>query len=245
MPGTHPPISEARRRLLNRMGIDVWHLRGTAAGSSVESAGGVADTAGRVPEQVAAGSSVTPAAPARSVAKGGATQAVAMDALSAAAAPGEVAVPETVDVPGEVAAPGAVDVPGAVAPGTADEAPFAVQALGLPGVLLVASAFSRRHEQALARDVLRAARRDWSATVEQARFDWPQPGAAGKSNSALAAFVEKQAENCAAQLVLVAESTVPRLGNCPFKFVEVPDMSSLADPRNKQALWRRLQALAL
>ncbi len=221
------------------MGIDVWHLRRAAAGSSIASAKGVADSAGRVPEQVAAGSPITPAAPARSVAKGGATQALAMDAPSAAAAPGGVATPGAVDVPG------AVDAPGAVAPGPVDEAPFAVQALGLPGVLLVAGAFSRRREQALAKDVLRSARRDWSATVEQARFDWPQPGAAGKSNSALAAFVEKQAENCAAQLVLVTESTVPRLGNCPFEFVKVPDMSSLTDPRNKQALWRRLQALAL
>ena len=214
MSGGNSAASQLRRRLLNRMGIEVWYPRTTVPGGvAVESATGVADIEAEAREQAVVGSPVGREEADRQVAETGSTRAIAM---------------------------GTGDP---TAPGVSDEVPFAVDALGLPGALLVANAFSRGGETTLAKDVLRAARRDWSAAVGQARFDWPQPGVAGASAPALAAFVEKQAENFDAKLVLVAESAAPRLGDCAFEFVRVPDMASLADPRNKRLLWRRLQGL--
>ena len=126
-----------------------------------------------------------------------------------------------------------------------DELPFAVVALGVPGALLVADAFQRKREARLARDLIRAARRDWSAGAGQARFDWPQPGVTGASARALAAFIEKQSEDHEARLTLVTESVAGRLGNIPFEFVTVPDLASLGEPANKAALWRFFQGLVL
>ena len=122
-------------------------------------------------------------------------------------------------------------------------APFAVVALGVPGALLIAGAASRRAESALAKDLVRAAGRDWSVAVRQARFDWPQPGVSGAPAPALAAFVEKQAETFAAKRLLVTETVAMRIEGGAFEFVRVPEMASLADPQNKKKLWRQLQEL--
>lgn len=131
-------------------------------------------------------------------------------------------------------------------PAAGDQAvePFAVQALGVPGALLIAGTFARAGDAVLARDIVRTARRAWSASVRQAGFSWPQAGASGEPAPALGAFIEKQAEDCAAETLLVTESAAARLGDCALTFVSIPDLDTLADPQNKVALWRRLQALA-
>ena len=141
------------------------------------------------------------------------------------------------------ARPEAEESVAAVVPGQPGEPPFTVVAFGVPGALLVVEAPPRGPEAVLARDVLRATRRDWSAAVRQARFEWPQPGVAGASRRALAAFVEKQAEDFGAHLALVTESAATRLGGCPVNFVTVPDLQALADPQQKRELWRRVQQL--
>lgn len=208
---------EVRRRLLRDMGIEVWYARGRA----------------RVPDSTGAGDAVEDAA--SELGKAGGERA---DGGVAGSPDGNRW--ETGPVPSE---PGARGSAAEVEPQRRDEAAFAVVAFGLPGALLVAEASTRREEAVLARDVLRAARGDWSAAVGQARFEWPQPGVSGKSGPALAAFVEKQADDFRARLVLVTESVAGRLGDCRLQPVTVPAPSSLAEPRNKVALWRRLQRL--
>ena len=130
-------------------------------------------------------------------------------------------------------------------PASQTEPAFSVVASGLPGALLVASAFPLRSGEArLAEDLVRAARRDWTAEVRHARFDWPQPGARGSSRPALAAFVEKQAEDFAAQQCLLAtESVAARLQDASFQPATIPELQSLAAPEAKRKLWQQLQAL--
>ena len=113
----------------------------------------------------------------------------------------------------------------------------------------MASAFPLHSGEArLAQDLVRAARRDWTAEVRHARFDWPQPGARGSSRPALAAFVEKQAEDFAAQQCLLAtESVAARLQDASFQpaiqLATIPELQSLAAPEAKRKLWQQLQAL--
>lgn len=162
---------------------------------------------------------------------GAASPAATMDANAQAVDP---ALPDS--GPGQPAEQGA--------PAGQEEPPFAIVALGVPGTLLLVDAFRHKQEARLARDVVRAVRRDWSAAVAQARFDWPQPGASGASAPAVAAFIEKQAEDHGARVMLVSESVAARLGKAPFEFVTLPDPASLGEARNKLALWRHIQKLA-
>ena len=208
---------ELRRRLLRDMGIEFWYARGSA----------------RVPVSTGAGDAAEDAA--AGIGKAGGERAD-----DGVPGPSGGDRSETASVPSE---PGAQGSGAEVEAERRDDAAFAVVAYGLPGALLVAEASRRREEAVLARDVLRAARRDWSAAVGQARFEWPQPGVSGEPGPALAAFVEKQAEDFRARLVLVTESVAGRLGDCPVEPVTVPAPSSLAEPRSKAALWRRLQQL--
>ena len=204
---------EARRRLLNAMGIDVWYPRvaGDSTAADVRTAGeaGARTEAATAPAAVTASGATDGKSPATGVTR---TEAASLPPAGATAAP-------------------------------RDATPFAVVALGVPGALLVVPAFSGRGEATLARDLVRAARRNWTAEVAEARFDWPQPGVSGKSTPALAAFVEKQAEDFKAELMLVSESASRYLGDFPVELVRVPDMASLAEPRNKLKLWRQLKVL--
>ena len=215
MPSDAARSSEAvRRRLLRDMGIEVWYARGGAQ----EAVPGRAETA------------------AREMGK-----AVGEPAGIGVPVPSDSGRPETASVP---SAPGAQRSAESGEPARRDDTAFAVVALGLPGALLVVDASPRRREAQLARDVLCAARGDWSAVVQQARFEWPQPGVPGAPGPALTAFVEKQAEDFGARGVLVTESVAGRLGDCPLDLVRVPDLASLVEPRNKVALWRRLKQRA-
>ena len=208
---------EARRRLLRDMGIEVWYAR---AGGEEPVDTGADDGA----EGAAAGAGKVHTGPADGDAPGRTDN----DPPNFSPAP---------------SVPGAEQSPDADEPGPPDEVPFAVVALGLPGAVLVVDAFPRKQEAALARDLLRTARRDWSAAIGQTRFEWPQPSLSGASGPALMAFVEKQVEDFGARLLLVTESAAGRLGDCPMEIVRVPDLPALADPRNKSALWRRFQQL--
>ncbi|MCY4563476.1 MAG: hypothetical protein OXE40_03245 [Gammaproteobacteria bacterium] len=206
---------ERRRRLLRDMGIEVWYARGRA-------------------EEACSGKA------------GESAEAAATEAVKARGGPDDSGVPGPADN-GPPATEPAPSVPGTEqsaatdAAERVDDAPFAVVALGMPGALLIVDASPRRQDAVLARDVLRAALRDWSAAVGQARFEWPQPGVKGAPGPALTAFVEKQAEDVSARLVLITESVAGRLGDCPLDLVSVPDLPSLAETRNKIALWRRIQ----
>lgn len=122
---------------------------------------------------------------------------------------------------------------------------FAIVVLGLPGALLAASAFPPRSSVArLAQDLLRAARRDWAAEVRQVRFDWPLPSAQGAFRPALAAFLEKQVQDFAAERLLATESVAQRLKDAPLQLIVIPELQALADdPEAKRKLWQRLQEL--
>ena len=211
--------ADARRRLLNEMGIEVWHLRAKDAG---------------------AGAPVDPVS-----ATAGADRATASREPAAADVQRTRAVFDPQSATAESRAIAAGPRPVETASRQQAETPFAVEALAVPGALLVANAFSSRGQAMLAKDVVRAARRDWAAVVRQARFDWPQPGASGASSPALGAFIEKQAEDCAATLLLITESAAAHLHDDALEFTAVPDIASLSDPHNKLALWRRLQMLRL
>ena len=219
MSGGNTAQADVRRRLLNEMGIEVWYLRARAP------AAGVPDSA--LPPAVVADSAAEPLVPAP---HSDPVHRRHMDPRSVKAA----SCQSDTDTKADLAAPE-----------RRAEARFAVEALAVPGVLLVAGASSRRGETLLAKDVVRAARRDWSAAVRRARFDWPQPGAAGASGPALAAFVDKQAEDCGAKILLITACAASHLADCPFDFVAVPDIASLAEAQNKLVLWRRLQELRL
>ncbi len=123
------------------------------------------------------------------------------------------------------------------------EESFTVVALGVQGALLIAGGVTRAGDAALANDVVRALRRDWSVTARKAQFTWPQAAASGDPGLALAAFVEKQMEDHAAGMLLVTESVAARLGADAGRFVTIAEVETLSDPRNKAALWRRLQRL--
>ena len=208
---------EARRRLLRDMGIEVWYARGRSEQPSSGKAGDAAEDAAADAEQTRRGTDDS-----------------------------GVPVPADSDPPANASAssvPGGDRSAATVEPERGDATPFGVVAYGLPGALLVVDASPRRQAAVLARDVLRAARGDWSAAVGRARFEWPQPGVSGAPGPALTAFVEKQAEDVGARLVLVTESVVGRLGDCPLELVSVPDLLSLTEPRAKVALWRRIQQL--
>ena len=119
--------------------------------------------------------------------------------------------------------------------------PYSVAALGAPGVVFVVEGLQNRGDATLARDIVWAACRDWTLRVGRARFDWPQPGASGSSAPVLAAFIEKQVEDHGASRVLIAESVANRLDEQSDDFIQVPDLSSLAEREDKLALWRRLR----
>ena len=213
------PRADVRRRLLNDMGIEVWYSR------APEPATG--EPADPVPAATVADRAAGPPEPA----------------------PVEVPVERADSDPPSIRAgsrTGATETgPLQMASPTRAETAFSVEALAAPGVLLVAGAFTRPGEVMLAKDVVRAARRDWSAGVRRARFDWPQPGAAGEPGPALEAFVEKQAGDCGAKLLLITELAAALLHPVPLKFTPVPDIATLSDPQGKLALWRRLQELRL
>ncbi len=217
---------DVRERLLHAMGIEVWYARGRAPIPGVVESGDPAEatvTDVVEPDAVSADADGPGSIPPVSVAVG---------RSASSRAPRRTVEPEQAPEPEPLAS----EAPG--------EAPFSIVALGAPGVLLLVDALQRSGEARLARDVVRAVRRDWSAPVEQAQFAWPQPGASGASAPAVTAFVEKQAEDHAARLLLASESVAARLRDAPFEFVAVPDLASLAEPRNKLALWRRIQELA-
>ena len=207
-----------RQRLLRDMGIEFWFLR-AAPGA-------------RVPAEAAAHSgddaSARPAAAADRPAR-------QLPARSRKATPSNAGRGPSNDPPPAVSKP---------PPASQTEPAFSVVALGLPGALLVASAFPARGGEArLAQDLIRAARRDWAAGVRQARFDWPLPGAQGSSRPALTAFVEKQAEDFAPECLLATESVASRLQSAPLRPTVIPELHSLAAPDAKRKLWQQLQAL--
>ncbi len=216
----HPtPLSERQRRLLGDMGIEVWYLRGPGRAKAVVPTRGV---------------SPTPPPDSR-------TTAALIDKAhqSADASPASDARRETLGAPSETGASTAPPSPQQPAPAT--DAPYAVVALGAPGILLVVEHSTNRGDAILARDIVWAACGDWTPPVRQARFDWPQPGATGSSAPVLAAFIEKQAEDHGAQRVLVTASTARRLDANAEHFIEIPDLSSLADGEAKSALWQRVR----
>lgn len=213
-----------RQRLLRDMGIECWFLRAAPGARMPAGADSGAD---------AGSCSARPAVDAGRPA-GAARQPPAQIGKDAPPPAGK--------------APSSAPSPAKPPPASQTEPAFSVIASGLPGALLVASAFPLRSGEArLAQDLVRAARRDWTAEVRHARFDWPQPGARGSSRPALAAFVEKQAEDFAAQCLLATESVAARLQDASFppaiSPVTIPELQSLASPEAKRKLWQQLQAL--
>ena len=224
-----------RQRLLRDMGIECWFLR-TAPGARMPT-GAAVDSGAAADSGADAGPR-----PARSAVEAGRPAGAARQLP---AETGEDAPPPAGKAPSAPPPPAVSKPP----PASQTEPAFSVVASGLPGALLVASAFPLCSGEArLAEDLVRAARRDWTAEVRHARFDWPQPGARGSSRPALAAFVEKQAEDFAAQQCLLAtESVAARLQDASFQPVIqpaiIPELQSLATPEAKRKLWQQLQAL--
>ena len=215
-----------RQRLLRDMGIECWFLR--AAPGARMPAGAVVDSGADAGSRSA-------------------RPAVETGRPSGAARQPPTQIEEDAPPPAGKAPSGAPS-PAKPPPASQTEPAFSVVASGLPGALLVASAFPLRSGEArLAQDLVRAARRDWTAEVRHARFDWPQPGARGSSRPALAAFVEKQAEDFAAQCLLATESVAARLQDASFppsiQPATIPELQSLASPEAKRKLWQQLQAL--
>jgi len=206
----------ARWRLLKDMGVDVWYLRAPPQARAQGDAAGETASKQRRAEPTA---TRPHPAPVRS--------APAAEHLVPAVAPPAPASERP--------------APRTALPHTA---PFSVLALGMPAALFVVEASGSPANRMLAKDVLRSATRNWTGTVAQAQFNWPQPGASGVPSSALAAFVEKQANDFGAKVLLISSSAAQWLGDCPPKFVKVPDMASLTDAERKRRLWRQLQDIA-
>ena len=228
MSGENSRVADARHRLLNDMGIEAWYLRrnGTPGADAQPAAG--ADAAG--PDPV----------PARAAASRTDTASPGAASARAAAAGDDSSRVQQAENPTRATAAPPAD---SRETGNLDTEPFTVVALGVAGALLIAGGFARAGDASLARDVVRALGRDWSAKTKKVQFTWPQAGASGAPGPALAAFIEKQAEDHAAGTLLVTESVAARLGADMQNFASVPEIETLTDPRNKAALWRRLQTL--
>lgn len=125
---------------------------------------------------------------------------------------------------------------------TSEEA-FTLTAICAQGVLVATGALASRKQAALAGDLARCAGRDWSANVKHLRLDWPPPGVAGGSASALGAFLGKQMQDFAVQRPLVTASMAKKIPPDAFDCIVIPDLEQLEDPDAKRALWRLLQGL--
>ena len=126
---------------------------------------------------------------------------------------------------------------------TSTEEAFTLTATCAKGVLLATGALASRRQAALAGDLARCACRDWSANVKHLRLDWPLPGVAGGSASAIGAFLGKQMQDFAVQRPLVTASMARKVPPDAFDCIVVPDLEQLDDPDAKRSLWRLLQGL--
>ncbi|MGE0625805.1 MAG: hypothetical protein AB7I04_14615 [Pseudomonadales bacterium] len=212
-------------RLLNAMGIDVWHARrpaGPEPSSRVE-----------VDASPAAHAHAQDEAPAR------AARAVLEDARVAGARSGT----STAGAP-------ARSVPEATAarerPAASGVAPFSVLCLSKAGALLLIEPADPRAARRFAADLLAAATGVWGGETQQLRFEWPQPGIAPTADAvarALGAFVGKQLADSDGALVLVGAEVADRLapGTLPADCLLLPPIDALmTDGSLKRALWQKV-----
>ncbi len=122
------------------------------------------------------------------------------------------------------------------------EEALSATALCIPGTVLLTGALANRAELRLAQDIVRAATGNWRAQVRRLSFNWPLPGLRGSARSSLAAFIDKQAQDYRARMLLVVDSLTDRVSS-EMQTVSIPDLSGLHAGEARQSLWRRLQIL--
>ena len=123
--------------------------------------------------------------------------------------------------------------------------------VALPGVVLLLEGAGSKRDMRLARDLVSAVAGDWGRKPERRRFVWPPtsgavPGADSAPRRGLRAFVDKDLEDHAAQVLICAGKVGERLPD-PWRDVHVlrvPELSQLSrNAAAKRRLWTELAAV--